>query len=137
MLPSLADIRTSAARPPRTKRPDLFSLTVNCELSTRVRLPEIEPHVKFPFKQPRAAIGVPQVFSGITARAHLQTHGPVLEGSSELHHALPVGMIEALGDSQDRRKSPRHAFVRVAQRRIGGVMPRGLRLSIVIANQRR
>src|SRR6266478_10210032 len=44
-------------------------------------------------------------------------------------------MIESLGDSQYRRKSPYDALVRVVQRRIGGVMPRRLRLSIVIANQ--
>src|SRR6202171_1253288 len=45
-------------------------------------------------------------------------------------------MIQSLGDSQYRRKSPCDAFVRIVQRRIGGVMPSGLRLSIVVANQR-
>src|SRR5260370_425918 len=46
-------------------------------------------------------------------------------------------MIESLGDSQYRRKSPRDALVRVVQQRIGGVVPRGLRLSVVIAHQSR
>src|ERR1700740_2651161 len=44
-------------------------------------------------------------------------------------------MIEGLRDSQDRRKSPCDALVRIAQRRIGGMMPRWFRLSIVIAHQ--
>src|SRR5947207_5676522 len=99
------------------------------------RLAEIEPHVEFLLKQLRAAMSVSQVFPSIAASVHLQSHRAALKGSADLQHALPLRMIQSLGEPQYRRKSPCDALVRVVQRGTSGVMPSRLRLSIVIAHQ--
>ena len=57
----------------------ILNLNVHYGPSTCLRLPEIQPNVKFLFKEFCAAIRVPQIFSRIPSRMHLQTHRSLLK----------------------------------------------------------
>src|SRR6267142_6473657 len=71
----------------------------NGEPSTRLRLPEINLHVKFFFKEFRAAARVAQVFRGISSCVHLQANRASLKGSADFQYALPMRVIERLRNS--------------------------------------
>jgi len=99
-------------------------------------LPEMQTYVKFFLEKLGAAFGIAQIFGSITVRFYLHAHRALLEGDSESSDALPVSMVQALGDAENRSEPACDAFVGVAQRGVRGVMASRFGLAVVIANQR-
>src|SRR5260370_1523407 len=129
MFPSQLGVGISPAqnheRSPWPALYDFQPLTLNLILSTWWRLAEIESHMKFLFKELRAAIRISEVFRGISARVHLQANRASLERSANFYYPLPVRVVERLGNSQNRGKPPGDGFVRIFQGRVCGVMSPG------------
>jgi hypothetical protein len=78
-------------------------------------LPEMQTYVKFFLEKLGAAFGIAQIFGSITVRFYLHAHRALLEGDSESSDALPVSMVQALGDAENRSEPACDAFVGVAQ----------------------
>lgn len=86
------------------------------------------------FEKIGAALGVAKVFGDIAAGFHLERDGTALKGGVEIENALPVRMIEALGDADEGGEAARNALVRVIERGIGGMVASGFGFAVVIAN---
>lgn len=74
-------------------------------------MPEKHPHVKFFFEKLGAAVGVAQIFGGVTAGADLHADGAALKGGVEISDPLAVGMVEAFGDANNGGEAAGHALV--------------------------
>jgi hypothetical protein len=90
--------------------------------------------MKFLFEKLSATIGVTEILSRIPACPDLNTHRAALKRGVQVCHPLPMGMIEPFSDPKNSSQTPDHTLVVVTQRSVRDVMPRRLRLSVVIAN---
>lgn len=74
-------------------------------------LPEKHAHVKFFFEELGAAIGVAEIFGGVTAGADLDADGAALEGSVDVGDPLSMRVVERFRDANDGGQAAGDALV--------------------------
>jgi hypothetical protein len=95
---------------------------------------EVEFDVEFFFKEVGAAFGIAKIFGDIAASVDFERDSATLEGSAHGLDALAMGMVEALGDADQRGEAACDALVVIVENRIGRMVSVGGGLAIVIAH---
>jgi hypothetical protein len=90
--------------------------------------------VEFFFEEVGTALGVEEIFGNIATRANFQGDSAALEGGAHGLDALAMGVIESLGNADERGEAAGDALVVIVECRVGGVMAGRLGLAIVIAD---
>jgi len=92
--------------------------------------------VEFFFEEISAALGIAQIFGYVATGFDMEGDATPLKRSAHIQDALAMGMIESLGNAQERAETAGDALVGVCEAGVGRVVSVRLGLPIVITDNR-
>jgi hypothetical protein len=96
--------------------------------------PEVKSRMKFLFEKFRAAVGVANVFAGITTSFELQAYRTTLKCGANSADALPMRVVQAFRDANQRGQPAGKSAIAVVECAVRNVMAFRLGFAIVVTD---